>query len=386
MKKLLVGCFFLFIVNFAFATETEEVCSYPTIKVGLIAELTGSMRDIGKAEKNAALLAVQNINNSGGIKIGGLDYKIDLIIADTASKPEQAASVAKTLITQNKVVAIIGPSSSNNFAPVAEVVEKYNVPTITPWATDNSISFDPKTKQPRHYVFRVCFTDLDEVESVGKFAVHTLKAKTAAVFFDSGFQVFKEQSDFFQKVFTQLGGKIVFAESYNAKTKSFASLLTELKNAAPDVVFMPSYFASVAPILTLARQIGVTAPFIGSDGWFSGDLFKYCGMPCNGSYVINHFLPTVGRSQDTEFIKAYALQYGFAPNDVAALTYDAFGLLAEALKNAKHNDRQAIQESLAKISSFRGITGEMHFRSGSGDPIKKAVIMKINEGKLIGNE
>lgn len=382
MKKLLTSCLCLWI-SLIGSVYGNNPPPEPTIKIGFITELSGDLHNVGLASKNGAFLAVKEINNAGGIKIRDTNYKLDLVIADSNSSPIKAAKAANKLITEDQVVAIIGPNSSSDALPVSEIAEQYHTVMITPWATDTNISLDQQTGKAKRYVFRACFSDEQEAENVGKFARRTLHAKNAAILFDGDFPVFQEQADLFQKTFTQLGGKIVAFKNFGAKTKNFNELLMLIKNASPEIIFMPSYYSSVAPILNLARQIGLTAPFIGSDGWGNAEQLKLCGPACVGSYVINHYSPTNNNDLTQKFVSNYQAKYNAIPNDIAALTYDSFQLLIQALQNTSNPfNRQLIQASLAQIRTFNGVTGTMHFDGKSGDPIKAGTIVKIKGSPL----
>ena len=382
MKKCLISCLCLWILLIG-SVYGDNSKPESTIKIGYITELSGSLHDIGLASKNAAVLAVQEINNAGGIKIGDTNYKIDLVIADSNSSPTQAAKVARKLITEDHVVALIGPNASRDALPVSIIAEQYHIAMITPWASGANITINQKTNQPKQYVFRVCFNDTEEATEAATFARRGLHAKKAAVLFDEDFPYIKEGAAVFTKTFTKLGGTIVASQNFGGETEDFNEILTQIKNAAPEVIYMPSYYSSVAPILNLARQIGITAPFIGSDGWGNLDSLTLCGPACVGSYVINHYSPDSTNELTKKFINDYQTKYDVAPNDVAALTYDAFQLLKQALQNAASTlDPQTIRMSLAQIRKFNGVTGTMYFTGKSGDPIKTGTIIKIKGSSL----
>lgn len=198
-----------------------------TIKVGLIAELTGQIPAVGASCKNAAEIAVDEINNAGGIQLAGKAYKVELCIEDSASKPDQAASAAQKLINQTEAVAIVGPNSSSNALPVSEIAEKSRTVMIAPWSTNPKTTLDAKTGAPKQYVFRACFTDTFEGHVLGKFAAQKLGIKRAAVFFDVASEVLKSQSELFKKSFEEHGGSIVAWETYTTGDKDFTAQLTK---------------------------------------------------------------------------------------------------------------------------------------------------------------
>jgi branched-chain amino acid transport system substrate-binding protein len=380
VKKIFL--LFVFLVSIALLASGCQKSGEPVIKVGVIAELTGSIPAVGASCKNAALLAAKEINDAGGIEINGKKYKIELSIEDSAARPDQAAAVAQKLITQQKVVAIVGPNSSGNAIPASEIAETMKVPLITPWSTEPKTTINQKTGQPKQYVFRACFTDVFEGQALGKFASETLKKKRAAVLYDVGSDVLKSQAELFRKSFEAAGGKTVAFETYTSGDKDFSAQLTKIRDAEPDVIFLPSYYTDVPLQVQQAYRLGVKVPFLGSDAWSTPELIKMCGNDCEGFYFMNHYSPETKNPMTKKFADAYKAMHGSVPDDIAALTYDAFGLLAEALKKSAKLDAQSIRDSLAAIRDYKGVTGEMQFSEGSGDPRKGAVIMQIRNGNF----
>ena len=353
-----------------------------TVKVGLIAELTGDIPAVGASCKNAAELAAKEINDAGGITVSGKNYKVELFIQDSAAKPDQAAAAAQKLITQNDVIAIIGPNASSNAIPASEIAETSKTVLITPWSTNPKTTQDSRTGEPKNYVFRACFTDVFEGYILGKFAARNLGVKRAAILFDVASEVLKSQSELFKNSFEKNGGAVVAYETYTTGDKDFSAQLTKIKNVSPQIVFLPSYYTDVPLQVQQAHRLGVNVPFLGSDAWSNEELIKMCGGECEGFYFCNHYSPDTKNPATRKFIETYTAKYGKIPDDVAALTYDAFGLLRQAIVNSGALDRQAVRDSLARITEYRGITGEMRFLPGSRDPIKGGVIMQIKNGKF----
>jgi branched-chain amino acid transport system substrate-binding protein len=155
-----------------------------TIRVGVIAELTGDIPAVGASCKNAAELAVKEVNDAGGLEVGGKKYKIELFIEDNAGKADQSASSAQKLITQQNVVAIIGPNASRYAIPASEIAESSKVVLISPWSTNPKTTLDASTNLPKKYVFRAAFIDPFQGRVVAKFALDNLKTTKAAVLYD----------------------------------------------------------------------------------------------------------------------------------------------------------------------------------------------------------
>jgi branched-chain amino acid transport system substrate-binding protein len=345
------------------------------IRIGVNAEITGSKPTVGDSCKKAAELLAAQVNAAGGLKVGDKKYPITLFIEDNEDKPESAAAVAKKLISQDNVLAIIGPNASGNAIPAARICEDAKVIMITPWSTN------PKTTEHMKYVFRACFLDDFQGEVMAKFARDNMKAKTAAVLYDMASEYNKGIAEFFKKSFEKMGGRVVAFQSYTKDDKDFSSQLTEIKAANPDVLFLPNYYNEVPLQAQQARRLGITAPLIGSDSWGSSELLTLGGKDLEGAFFSSHYAPDIATPKAQEFIKAYETKYGKKPDDVAALTFDSGQLLLAAIAKAQSLDRQKVRDALATISEFQGVTGTMKF-SGTGDPIKSAVIIQIKDGKF----
>ena len=352
-----------------------------TVRIGVIAESTGAIPAVGASCKNGVLMAAKEINDAGGIEVSGTRKKIELFIEDSASKPEQAATAAQKLVTYSGVVAIVGPNSSSNALPAAEIAEKAGTVLITPWSTDPKTTLDSKTGLPKKFVFRACFTDTFEGKVLGGFARKELKANKAAVLYDVASDVLKTQAEIFKKSFEENGGAVVAFETYTKGDKDFSAQFTKIKNAKPDLIFLPSYYTDVPLQVQQARRLGIKVPFLGSDAWSSEDLVKMCGADCDGSYLLNHYSPGTTNPITQKFIAAYKSQFGGAtPDDVAALAYDAVKVLTDAIALAGKLDSVSVRNALSGIPAYPGVTGLIKYSADSGDPVKGAVILQIKNG------
>ncbi|HBA82884.1 MAG TPA: ethanolamine utilization protein EutJ [Verrucomicrobia bacterium] len=355
----------------------------PTIKIGVIAELTGDIPAVGASCKNAALQAVEEINAAGGVDVGGTKYKIDLKIEDNGSKADQAALCAQKLIAQERVLAIIGPNASLGAVPASSIAESTKTVLITPWSTNPKTTLDARSNKPKKYVFRACYTDPFEGRVLARFVRDTLKLDKVAVLYDVASEAPKSQAELFRQIFNATGGSTVAFETYTTGDRDFSAQLTKIRETNPQLIFLPAYYNDVPLVVQQAKRLGITAPFLGSDAWSSPDLIKLSQGAVEGYHFANHYAADAATPEAQKFIQAYQTKYGKTPDDVAALTYDAFGLLVEALKSAGKVDRKALRDALAKVPSFDGVTGHMKFVEGSGDPIKSAVILQIKDGKFV---
>jgi branched-chain amino acid transport system substrate-binding protein len=353
------------------------------IKVGGIGELTGDIPAVGASFKNAAEMAVQDVNAAGGLDVCGKKYTIEFILEDNAGKADQSASAAQKLINQDNVVAIIGPNASRYAIPASEIAESSQTVLISPWSTNPKTTINEKTGQAKQYVFRAAFIDPFQGRVVAKFALDNLKATKAAVLYDVASDYNKGIAEFFKQTFEENGGQIVAFETYTTGDKDFTAQLTKIKDTAPEVIFLPNYYSEVPLQIQQAHRLGIDVPFLGSDSWGSSELVTLCGADCEGYYFSTHYAADNATPVAKKFIDAYTAKYGNTPDDVAALTYDSFGLLWTAIQSACKTDRQSIRDALAKIPNYEGVTGVMQFQEGSGDPVKSAVILQVLGGKFV---
>jgi len=350
------------------------------IAIGFNIPLTGDIPDVGQSSKNAAELMLKDINDAGGLTVGGETYKLEFIYDDNESKAESAVKAATKLITEDEVLAIIGPQSSKQAVPAGEIANNYETPMISPWSTN------PNTTMDRPFVFRGCFLDPFQGPVVAKFVTGQFGAKKAAVLYDIASDYPKGLAEFFKSAFEELHGEgsVVAFESFTTKDVDFSAQLTNIIRAGADVLFVPQYYNEVPLIVKQAKSLGWNKPIVGSDSWGSGDLMGLCGDDCKGYYFSTHYAAAGAKGATKAFIDRYTDVYGSTPDDVAALTWDSLGLMIQAIKDTGglsgdlKDDRAAVKDALGQIKDFAGITGNMTF-TPEGDPIKCAVVVRINE-------
>jgi branched-chain amino acid transport system substrate-binding protein len=330
---------------------------------------------VGNSCKNAAEMAADEIDSNGGLEVSGQKYKVVLDIQDCEDKAESAAAVAQKFASTSSILTMIGPNASRNAIPAAAVAEASKLPMISPWSTN------PKLTVGKKYVFRACFTDDFQGGVVAKFALGPLEAKTAAVLYDITSEYNVGIAKVFKKTFEENAGKVVAFETYSKGDKDFTSQLTKIIASKPDVLFLPNYYSEVPLQAEQAITLGYKGKLIGSDSWGSEELLKLGGKYMEGTYFSTHYSADIATPEAKKFISSYKAKYSSVPDDVAALTYDTFGLLFQAIQSAGKLDREAIRNALANITEYKGITGTMEFK-GTGDPIKSAVMIKIENGKF----
>ncbi len=351
-----------------------------TIKVGINAPITGDIPKVGEGSKYAAEMWLEDIKAAGGLDVGGVKYMVEVIVEDNESKPESAAKAATKLITEDEVLAIVGPQASSQAIPAGEMANNYGTPMISPWSTN------PDTTKDRPFVFRGCFLDPFQGPVVANFIKDEFGYKKAAVLYDIASDYPKGLAEVFKEAWEKLNGpgSVVAFESFTTKDADFSSQLTNIINSGAQVLFTPQYYNEVALIVQQAHELGFKGPIVGSDSWGSAETVKLCGEDCYGLFFSTHYAAAGATGATKEFIERYEKKYGYTPDDVGALTWDALRIVQTAIENTGkltgklEKDRAAVKDALAKIKEFEGITGKMTFTS-DGDPIKCAVIVRISD-------
>lgn len=349
------------------------------IIIGGNLELSGAVATFGTAMKNGAELYFEEVNAAGGV----LNKQIKFVVMDNKSDATEAANVATRLITQDKAVAIIGAATSGNTMGYMQVATDNKVPIITPSGTAIDVTVDPNTKKVRDYVFRTCFIDPFQGIVMANFAINDLQAKTAVLYVDNQSPYAKGLAQFFEENFIKLGGKILAKEAFVPEDQDFKATLTKIKGLNPDVIYVPAYYEAVGKIVKQGREIGITVPFLGGDGWDSPKLPEIAGAEAlNNTFFTNHYSSQQDDPVIKSFVEKYQAKYGQVPDTFAALGYDTAILLVEAIKNSGDGTPEKIKDALANTKDVQAVTGKLSFDQDH-NPIKGAVILEMKDGKQV---
>jgi branched-chain amino acid transport system substrate-binding protein len=341
------------------------------IVVGEYSSLTGGTATFGQSTHNAIVLAFDEINAAGGIN----GKKLKLLTEDDQSKPEEAATAATKLINQNRVVALLGEVASSRSLAAAPIAQANKVPMISPSSTN------PKVTQVGDYIFRVCFLDSFQGAVVAKFVANTLKLKRVAVLYDVRNDYSVGLRGFFSDTFKGLGGQIIGEQSYSEGDSDFRAQLTQLKSLKPEAIYVPGYYTEAGTIARQARELGITVPLLGSDGWDSPKLFEIGGKAIEGSYLSNHYSVDDPDPVIQKFLSSYKAKYGAMPDALAALAYDAAKILADALKRAGSTEGPKLRDAIAATKDFQGVTGKITI-GPDRNAIKPAFLLKVGTTKF----
>jgi branched-chain amino acid transport system substrate-binding protein len=316
-------------------------------------------------------LAAEEINAAGGI----LGRKIKLVIEDDAGRPDQAAQVVSKLISSDNALVVIGENSSTQSLAGAPICQNSKVPMISPSSTNPSVT------EKGDYIFRVCFTDPYQGKALAAFIRNSLKLDTAAILIDKKTDYSIGLAEFFRKEYEAIGGRIVAEQSYSGGDTDFRSQLTSIKTKAPKVLFIPGFYTEVGQIAIQARDLGMTIPMVGGDGWDSPTVLEIGGKSIDGSYFSDHYFVGDPTPRVQDFVKKIHDRNGRNPDANAALGYDALHIFAQAATRAGSLDRKAIRDQIAATKDYPGVSGTITM-GPDRNPIKPVAMIKIENGQM----
>ncbi|MCR4434305.1 MAG: ABC transporter substrate-binding protein [Clostridiales bacterium] len=345
-----------------------------TITIGTIQPISGAISAYGTQSRDAIQMAVDEINQKGGV----LGKKLKVVVEDDENTPEKTVNAFKKLVTQDKVIGIIGALTSKCSLAITKEAQQRKVIMISPSSTNDTVT------DAGDYIFKACYNDSFQGPSVAKFAIETLKAKTAAVMFDNTNDYSVGLKDSFKKKFMELGGTKVVEESYATGDKDFNAQLTKLKASNPDVLFISDYYPTVSLMAKQIRNVGMDkVVLLGGDGW--DEITNNAGDEVVGSYYSNHYAPYSDDKEVKDFVSKYQTKFNVVPNALAALAYDSTYILADAIQKAGSTDPEKIKAAMLETNK-KFVTGSIKFDPNTRVPIKAITMVKIEKdssGKLI---
>lgn len=349
----------------------EKAPSAEGIQVGFFGALTGPTATFAQSGKNGAFLAIEEINAAGGV----LGKRIELLVEDDRGEAAEAASVASKLITRDHVVALIGENASSRTLAAAPIAQSYGVPMISPSSTNVEVT------KKGDYVFRVCFIDPYQGAVLSSFAGKDLGAESAALLVDARSDYSVGLAEAFRERFEKDGGRVVAEERYSEGDSDFSAQLTAIRPLDPDVLFIPGYYTDAGLIARQAKGLGIRAALLGADGWDSPKLAEIGGEAVEGAYFSNHYSVDDPSPAVRRFVSTYRGKHAVDPDSIAALSYDAARLLADAIRRAGSTEGKRVRDALADTKDFAGVTGTITM-DADRNPIKPAVILKVEGGRF----
>ena len=337
------------------------------IVVGSNFELT-----YGSNANNGFKLAIKEVNDAGGIN----GKKIKVVEVDAKSETAESVNAATKLISDDKVKAIVGPAVTANVIAESDVAAQNKISVIAPAATNPDVTVENGELKP--YIFRACFIDPQQGNVMAEFASKDLNAKTAVLYLDSSSDYSKSLGKVFKETFEAAGGKVVMEEAFLAKDQDFKATLTKIQTANADVIFVPAYYEEVGKIVKQARELGITAAILGTDGWDDTKVIEIAGKDAlNNTYFCTHYFE--GDANVQKFLEAYKKEYNNDANVFAALGYDAGKMLIDAIQRGGE-DIEKIRESIESIKDLQVGTGKITMDPKTHNPIKGIVVIETKDG------
>lgn len=364
--SLVFLCFLLLLFALSGCGRKEQ-----EVKIGIIVPLSGQLAVYGEGVRDGAILAFDKVNAAGGID----GKKIVPVVVDNKADGAETANALNKLITKDKVVAVVGPVISATANVAGPIAVRERIPLITPTATAIEVT------EVGEYVSRTCFLDDFQGSVMARFAIENLQAKKAAIIFDLANDYSIGLKNVFAKTFTELGGEVVEIVSYTTGDSDFNAQLTKIKAVNPDVIYLPAYYSDDVLFLRQAKNLGITATFMGADGWDAQELIDGAKEDAEGVYFTTHYTPTDPAEIVQNFLRDYQEKYNKFPIVLAALGYDAAALLAEAIDRADSLDPKDIKDAINSTVDFKGVTG-MITLDKNRNPVKEITIATVKNGRF----
>ena len=344
-----------------------------TIKIGVYLPLTGRTAFGGQLELEGVQMAHKEVPEL-------LGKKVELIVVDNKTEKVEAANAVKRLVERDKVVAVIGTYGSSLAMAGGEVAEASRVPMMGTSCTN------PLVTQGKKYVFRACFIDPYQGAGAATYAIRSLEMKKAALLVDVANDYCVGLANFFKQSYKKLGGEIVSELMYNSGDQDFTAQLTEIISKKPDLLFIPADFAEGAIIMKQARELGAEFQIMGGDAMDNPEIVKLGGDAEEGfihtTYPYDPSMADMREIANTFTENWKKVHPEKDPNVNAALGYDSYMLVANAIKVAGSAEPEAIREALAKTKDFPGVTGSKTINE-THDAESPVGIVRIKDGKKL---
>jgi branched-chain amino acid transport system substrate-binding protein len=342
------------------------------IKIGEFASLTGKEAAFGQSSHKGTLLAIEELNAAGGV----LNRPLALLTEDNQSKQGESATIAKKLISRDRVVALLGEVASMRSLEAAPICQAAKIPMITPSSTN------PKVTEMGNCIFRVCFIDPFQGVVMAKFAKDTLKLRKLGLLTSVSSAYSVGLAKYFKERFVADGGEIVIEQKFSESDKDFKAQLTAIKAAGVDGIFVPGYYTEAALVCKQARGLELNCPIFGGDGWEAPQLIELGGAAVEGTYYSTHYSAEDTSERVQGFVQRFRARFnGETPDAMAALGYDSAMVLADAIKRAGTTDSAKLRAAIAETKDYQGVTGSTTI-DAKRNATKSAVVITVKDGKF----
>ena len=366
--KMFLFCFIacMFLVGMAGAQDA--------IKIGLLAPLTGQAAADGLSVQNSVKLAVEKVNAEGGV----LGKKVELITYDDRADGKEAVALARKLIEQDKVVAVVGGSYSTPSRAMAPIFQEEKIPAVYAYAVH------PDVTKAGNFNFRNGFLGMVEGKAAAYTAVKLLKAKKIALLIsDNDFgRTLAEGFKMYIEKYAKGAATITSVQAYPMQEKDFKAYLSKIKDENVDVIFSSGYYFQTGPVVKQAREMGIKAYIIGEEGADSPKFLEIAGPSAEGFIIVTNLNRDDKRAQVQNFLKTFETRYKIQPDMVGASAYDAFMIIVDGIKRAKSVKGPDIRSSIATLKDFDGLTGQIKRFTPEGEVVKDVQVQTVKNGRF----
>jgi branched-chain amino acid transport system substrate-binding protein len=360
--------------------------------IGEYGSLTGGDATFGQSTKAGVEVALDELIAQHQGKIGGMTVRA--VVEDDQGRPEEAASVVQKLINQDRVITVIGEVASSRSLAGGPICQSNGVPMISPSSTN------PGVTQVGDYIFRMCYLDDFQGQVMARFTAQNLGLKHVAMLKDIKNDYSVALAQFFTEEFVKNGGTVDIEQSYQSSDQDFRAQLTAIKAKRPQAIILPGYYTEAGLIGRQARELGLTVPIIGGDGWESEKLIEIGGEAMNGCYYANHWSLDQPNPRLQSFLTAYRAKFKGDPDAIGGLAYDAatvlFGCLqklaaddpatfaglgsSKAGTPARKEATRKLRDLIAATANYEGATGTITLDENR-NPKKPIVMIAVKAGK-----
>jgi branched-chain amino acid transport system substrate-binding protein len=346
-----------------------EASASGTAKLGVVSYLTGAGAAYGESIRQGLELSRDEINAKGKVKL-------ELIFEDSKGEKNEAINAVNKLIHKDNVLAILGPTLSGEMFAVGPIVNQEGVPIMGTSLTVEGIT------EIGDYVFRNSLPESAAIPQSVKKAKEKFNLKKVAVMYSDNNDLGVAGFKIFEKALKENGIEIVAVETFQDKNTDFSAQLTKIATLNPDAVVVAGLYQEGALILKKAREIGITVPIIGNNGFNSPQLIKSAGSAAEGAVVASPWYPGKEDVKVKNFIAAYKAKYNKEPDQFAAQAYDALQIMAIAIeKSGSVTDQKKLRDTLATIKDYSGVTGKFSFDE-KRNPDMEVTVLVVKDGQF----
>jgi len=344
------------------------------IKIGLLAPLTGQAAADGLSVQNSVKLAVEKVNAEGGV----LGKKVELITYDDRADGKEAVALARKLIEQDKVVAVVGGSYSTPSRAMAPIFQEEKIPAVYAYAVH------PDVTKAGNFNFRNGFLGMVEGKAAAYTAVKLLKAKKIALLIsDNDFgRTLAEGFKMYIEKYAKGAATITSVQAYPMQEKDFKAYLSKIKDENVDVIFSSGYYFQTGPVVKQAREMGIKAYIIGEEGADSPKFLEIAGPSAEGFIIVTNLNRDDKRAQVQNFLKTFETRYKIQPDMVGASAYDAFMIIIDGIKRAKSVKGPDVRAAIATLKDFDGLTGQIKRFTPEGEVVKDVQVQTVKNGRF----